>query len=100
MIRGAVGIISTLVFAFSVSFLVAHHVFSEPAEAPQLVAVPASESAAADGPLSVRTLGRAAPLPALRRAPAGPSAALVGVSPPPSAPPSPASSLRAKTAGG
>jgi len=95
MIRSAVTAISTLVIVFSVSFVVAHHVFSEPAKAPHLVAVPESESAAADGPLRVSTLGRAAALPALRRAPGGSSsAALVGVSP------SPTSSLRVKAAGG
>ena len=98
MIRGAATAISTLVFVFSVTFIVVHHLTSQPAQAPELVAVPASDPAATGGPLRVSTLGRAAALPALRRAPAGGSAALVAGSPSPSSPP--ASSLRAKAAGG
>jgi hypothetical protein len=98
MIRGAVAFLSTLVFVFSVAFVVAHSMASEPAKPPRLVAVPASESAAADGPLRVSTLGHAAPLPALRRAPAGASAALIADSPASSPSPPPASSLRANAA--
>lgn len=100
MIRGAVAFLSALVFVFSVTFVIAHSLSSEPAKAPRLVAVPESESAAADGPLRVRTLGHAAPLPALRRAPAGASAAVIADSPTPTPAPLPTSSLRTKAAGG
>ena len=96
MIRGAVAFLSALVFVFSMTFVVAHSLSSEPATAPRLVAIPASESAAAGGPLRVRTLGRAAPLPGLRRAPAGASAALISDSASPTPPP--ASSLRTQAA--
>lgn len=99
MIRGAVAALSTLVLVFSVTFVVTHSMSSAPATSPRLVAVPASGSAAADRPLRIRTLGRAAPLPALRRAPAGASAALAAArSPSPSPSPPPASALRAKAA--
>ena len=98
MIRDAAMAISTLVFVFSVTFIAVHHLTSQPAQAPRLVAIPASDPAATDGPLRVSTLGRAAALPALRRAPAGASAALVAGSLSPSPPP--ATALRAKAAGG
>lgn len=98
MIRDAATAISTLVFVFSVTFVAVHDLTSQPAQAPKLVAIPASEPAAAGGPLRVSTLGRAAALPALRRAPSGVSAALVAGSPSPSPPP--ALALRAKAAGG
>jgi hypothetical protein len=95
MIRAALAFLSTLVIVFSATFVVAHELSGRPAQAPQLVAVPAS--AAAEAPLRVNTLGHAAALPALRRAAGGATAALAIASPSPS--PS-AASLRAKAAGG
>lgn len=89
MIRAAVALLSTVVFVFSVTFVVARLLRAEPRAVPQLVTAPAPT----DARLTVRSIGRAAALPALRRSPAGAATALTAAA---AAPPSP---LRAKGAG-
>lgn len=91
MTRGAVAFVSMLVLVFSVTYVIAHSLSGAPAKAPRLVALPAP--AVAGAPLRVSTLGQAAGLPALRRAPGDASAALAS-----SSSPSPSPPLRTETA--
>ena len=80
MIRAAVAFVSTVVFVFSVTFVVAHALSAEPERVPRLATAPASPGT----PPRVSTIGHAAALPALRRPGPGARPALVTASPPPS----------------